>query len=322
MPGADRTGAPGARESPLSTAGEFVTRHALLLIVLLGAALRFGTLGTQDFWLDEEVTLTLIGQSPLDLLKSVQLGESNPALYYALAGAWERVFGSSELGIRSLSALVGTATIPVVYAAAKALVSRRAGLIAAALTATSPLLIWYSQEARNYSLLVLLAALSFLCFVKALDERGHRWLWAWALASSLALSTHYFTFVLLVPQLAWLLAKRPGSRVDTGLAAAAIGVVGIALLPLLATQRGRGSWIADYALSGRVLQVPEHFLVGLQVPWGAIPVLAVALAGAVALYVVLTAERRTLRAVAIPASIFLADWACCSSPCSRERTTS
>ena len=54
-----------------------------------------------------------------------------------------------------------------------------------------------------------------------------------------------------------------------------------------------------------MLQVPEHFLVGLQVPWEPLPALAVAIAGLVALYVAVTAEPRTLRAMAIPASIFL-----------------
>ena len=71
--------------------------------------------------------------------------------------------------------------------------SRRAGLIAAGLTATNPLLVWYSGEARNYSLLVLCSALVFLCFARAMEEvRGQRWLWAWALASALALTTHYY----------------------------------------------------------------------------------------------------------------------------------
>jgi uncharacterized membrane protein len=57
-----------------------------------------------------------------------------------------------------------TAMIPVVYAAGSALSSQRAGVAAAAITAASPLMIWYSQEARAYALLVLLSTLSFLFF--------------------------------------------------------------------------------------------------------------------------------------------------------------
>ena len=299
----EATGVPPARPAAVAA---FASQHALLLIVGLGALLRFATLGVQGFWLDEQVTVSLIQQGPIDLLKSVQAGESNPALYYLLAGGFEHVFGSSEFAVRSVSALVGTATIPVVYAAAKALASRRAGLIAAALAATSPLLIWYSQEARNYSLLVFVAALSFLCFVRALDERDQRWLWGWALTSALALATHYFAFFLIVPELAWLLVRRRGTRLDTVLAAGVIAVVGLALLPLLATQRGRGDWIGAYDLLDRLWQVPEHFLVGLQVPWEALPAVVVVALAAVVAYAAVRAGRASWRVIAIPATVFAA----------------
>ncbi len=258
------------------------SRHALLLIVGLGAILRFATLDVQGFWLDEEATLNVIeghgsGEGLVDVLRSVQFSESNPPLYYVLLAGWDKLFGAGETGIRSLSALAGTAAIPLVYLAANALGTRRAALIAAAIAATSPMLIWYSQEARNYELLVFLGALSFLCFVRALhEENGHRWLFSWGLASALALTTHYFAFALIVPEAAWLLWRRRGPRLDTLFATGTIAAVGIALLPLLATQRGRGGWIDAYDFGGRLLQVPEHFLTGLVVPWTPIPLIALA----------------------------------------------
>ena len=64
--------------------------------------------------------------------------------------------------------------VPVVYGAGAKLVSRRAGLIAAALTACSPLLIWYSQEARSYEMLVLMASVSLLAFAYARARRRRR----------------------------------------------------------------------------------------------------------------------------------------------------
>src|SRR5438876_576650 len=79
-----------------------------------------------------------------------------PPFYYMLAWGWAKLFGTGEVGLRSLSALAGTLTIPAAYAAGRALSSRRAGLIAAALFAVNPLLVWYSQEARAYALLALL----------------------------------------------------------------------------------------------------------------------------------------------------------------------
>jgi hypothetical protein len=283
----------------------FASAHALALIVALGAAIRFATIGSQGFWLDEHVTVGIVQQGPIDLLRAVVAGESNPSLYYVMQAGWERVFGSGELGIRSFSALVGTAAIPLVYGAGKALHSRRAGLIAAAFTATSPLLIWYSQEARNYELLVCFAALTLWCFARALDDAGHRWLWGWALASGLALATHYFAFFLIAGEAAWLLARRPGARLDVGFAIGAIVAVGLALLPLTATQRGRGDWIDEYSFSGRLLNVPEQFLVGYHVPWKILPTLAIAAFAIVGLYVAMRADDRGRRAMAAAAGVFL-----------------
>ncbi len=278
-------------------------RYALWLLIGLGAVIRLATIDSQGFWLDEQVTVSLVQQGPIDLLKSVVTGESNPSLYYLLQGGWSRVFGTDELGIRSFTALLGTAAIPLMYGAGTAFYSRRAGLIAAAFAATSPILIWYSQEARNYEQLVFCAALMLWCFARALDDHGHRWLWGWGLAGALALATHYFAIFVIVPQGLWLLWKRRDARLDTTMAGASIAVVGLALLPLFATQRGRGDWIDDYSLSGRLLNVPEQFLVGYQVPWKILPTLAIFAFILIAGFVAVRADRAAIRALTAPLAV-------------------
>jgi Dolichyl-phosphate-mannose-protein mannosyltransferase len=67
------------------------------------------------------------------MLRAIPQVEATPPLYYVVAWVWARVFGLDEPGIRSLSALAGTATVPVVYLAARELATRRIGLVAAAL---------------------------------------------------------------------------------------------------------------------------------------------------------------------------------------------
>ena len=90
------------------------------------------------------------------MFSSMVVHETNPPLYFVLGWLWARVFGTGEVGLRSLSALIGTAVIPIAYLCGRELVSRRAGLVAAALVALSPFMIWYSQEAREYMLLAAL----------------------------------------------------------------------------------------------------------------------------------------------------------------------
>jgi 4-amino-4-deoxy-L-arabinose transferase-like glycosyltransferase len=239
---------------------------ALAAIVAGGAAFRFATLGTQSFSGDEGVTVALVELGLGDMLDTIPDTESTPPLYYVLAWLWAQVFGTGEVGIRSLSALLGTLTIPVAYAAAARLVSHRAGLAAAALTAVSPLLVWYSQEARSYALLVLLAALSLLFLARALEEERHGPLVWWAVVSALALATHYYAAFLVVPEAVWLVAASR-RRVPAVIAASAVVAVGLALLPLALDQRDTGnftSFIEDISLSQRLKEVPKKFLGGEQ----------------------------------------------------------
>jgi mannosyltransferase len=139
------------------------------------------------------------------MLAVVGQTQATPPLYFVVAWVWARLFGFGEAGLRSLSALAGVATVPVVYGLGRELISPRAGIVAAALAACSPMLVWYSQEARSYSLLVLMSAVSLLMFARVLSEPRSGRVIGWAAASALALAIHYFAIVVVAPSAAWLL---------------------------------------------------------------------------------------------------------------------
>ncbi|CAN5165883.1 hypothetical protein BH20ACT13_BH20ACT13_24020 [soil metagenome] len=82
-------------------------------LTTLGALVRFATLDRQSFWLDELVTVSLLHQSFGDMLTAIPESEASPFLYYVLAWPWTRLAGFGEIGLRSLSALVGAAIVPV-----------------------------------------------------------------------------------------------------------------------------------------------------------------------------------------------------------------
>ena len=240
---------------------------AVVGLMVLGAVLRFTRIGHQGFWFDEGNTALLVGFSPGKMLGLIPQTESTPPLYYLLAWFWTQVFGHGEAGLRSFSALVGVAVIPVAYGAAAKLVSRRAGLIVAALAACNPFLIWYSQEARSYSLLVLFSSCALLAFAYARADPRPRPLALWVLACALALTTHYYAVVVVVPQAAWLLWEHRRTRAVL-IALGAIGLCGLALIPLAISQSGTGndSWIARSPLGLRLRQVIPQFLIGTNAP--------------------------------------------------------
>lgn len=193
--------------------------------------------------------------------------ETTPPLYYLLGWLWGRAVGFGEAPLRSLSALAGVATVPVIYAAGAKLISRRAGLVAAALTACNPFLIWYSQEARPYELLVLLSAASLLAFAHALERPDRAAVAAWLLVCALAIADHYYALLVVVPEALWLLAIHRQRRSIVA-AVAVIGAIGLGLLPLAIAQNhtGNASWIAPIPLSARLGAIVPQFLVGFQAP--------------------------------------------------------
>jgi mannosyltransferase len=238
-------------------------------LTVLGAALRFATLDAKGFWADEASTVREVRSGFGDMLSRVVDNEVTPPLYTILAWLWQRPFGDGEVAVRSLPALFGTATIPLAYLAGRELVSRRAGVVTAALVAVNPLLIWYSQEARAYSLLVLLCTLGLYFFARALREPRRNDLFAWAGVSSLALATHHFALFIVAAEGGWLLRTHPRIR-ELRWALAVPAAVGLALAPLLLHQyfeHAEGLWIADISLSSRAAQVPGFFLVGFELPW-------------------------------------------------------
>ena len=128
---------------------------SLAALTAAAAAVRFVSLGVQSFHHDEVITvMRVIPGSFGHMLHEVKASESNPPLYYVLAWGWARAFGRDEWGIRSFSALLSTLTVPLGYPIGRRLASRRVGLILTGLLAFDPMLIWYSQEARSYALLV------------------------------------------------------------------------------------------------------------------------------------------------------------------------
>jgi hypothetical protein len=313
---------PAAPGAPASLAGpqEEAPAHRWAIVAALAgltaaaAAIRFAALGVQSFHHDEVITvMRVIPGSFGQMLHEVKASESNPPLYYVLAWGWAKAFGRDEWGIRSLSALVGTLTIPVGYAIGRQLASRRVGLVLAALLAFDPMLIWYSQEARSYSLLVFFGALSLLFFVRALDTRRGRDLAFWAVASAFALGSHYFAFFAVGIEAVWLaVALRDRWKVLVP-ALGLVGVVGAALLPLIAAQTNPDhiGWIEESGLGGRLFQTGVSFLIGEtghviaeppRVHYAVLPAIVV---GLVALALLLLGTRREKRGGAIGLAVGL-----------------
>ncbi len=171
---------------------------ALILSLWLAWGLYLYRLDAQSLWYDEGVTAT-IAQRPIGALTQWTARDIQPPLYYYVVAGWGRLAGWSEWSLRFVSAWWGLLTVGLMAALTVRLTGHRlAGLLAALLTALHPLLLYYSQEARMYTMLLALGVLTGYLLLRT-RHANQPLLWlAYLLTAAAAVYTHYFAFFLLL----------------------------------------------------------------------------------------------------------------------------
>ena len=222
-------------------------------LIVVATVIRIVTIDNQSYWADEALTAYEAHLPFGAMLSSVIHVETTPPLYFVLIWGWAKAFGTGEVALRSVSTLAGIALVPIAYLAARDLVSRWAGVIAAAFVTVNPFMIWYSQEARAYMLVALLSGASFWCFVRARADPSRRNLAWWAVCSSAAVMTHFFAGFVVGPEALWLLwvARTRATVLAVGVLAAAQ----VAMLPFAVgdTSASHGvGWIATIPRLNRI----------------------------------------------------------------------
>ena len=215
-------------------------------VVALAAVLALVSIGEKGLWLDEALSVQRASTSWPVLWRDISTTQANMALDYVLLHGWIAL-GDSEIAVRSLSALFAVAAIPLVYRLTSIAFGSRTALTAALLLALNGFFISYAQEARGYSLAILVSTLSTLCFVTAI-ERPSRGRWAaHAIVSSLALYTHLFCALVILAQGASLVLMRPGQMPWRGLLGSGAAVA-VAAMPL--------AWFVAFKDVGQIDWVP------------------------------------------------------------------
>ena len=179
----------------------------LVLLPFAALVLRVINLGSRPLWWDEGRNIFF---ARLDWVTAAQTairsGDTNPPIFRMLLREWMRLVGPSPFAIRLLSVLIGVVTVAMLYRLGAYMFGRRAARIAGLLAAASPPLIYYSQEAKGYALVILAVSLSvwiwlklhrpFLSPTRSSDPtRSYSSLVAWplfTLATMLAVGSHLF----------------------------------------------------------------------------------------------------------------------------------
>jgi mannosyltransferase len=175
----------------------WVAPALLLLTVAVGTVLRLHLLSKRDLWVDEALSVFLARLPWRDFWQALWNFQANMSFYYLLLRAWLQL-GDGEAIVRGMSVLFGVAAIPAIYMLGKHCFGSRAAIAAATLSAVNLFEIRYSQEARGYSLLMLLVILATYFFVRAVASPDRKRFWVgYVLACALGVYVHLFVYLVI-----------------------------------------------------------------------------------------------------------------------------
>ena len=185
-------------------------KAATIAIIILAFALRVYRLDHQSIWYDEGLSAYFAEQGLEDMLAEISTSD-HPPLYFIALHLWIRIAGRGEFSIRYLSLAWGVVAVSLMFKLGDRLASRGIGFWAAFLLSISPFHIWFSQEARMYTMVVTLSLASTLAFLKLLSAWGTKDLWLCAALNFLGLYTHfYFAFIILFENVVFLIWRLQG----------------------------------------------------------------------------------------------------------------
>lgn len=237
----------------------------VILILCVALVLRLISLN-QSLWLDEGTTALVSQMGIRQYLNNFAPGDFHPPLFYLLQMIWVKMFGVSEIALRSLSVMFGLLTIYVVYLIGRSLtgphpvnknifstndekatgphpVKRDIGLYAAIFLASSGLHIYYSQEARMYAMATFFVSLAVYSFIN-IRRRKYWVIFGLSLAASIL--THYLTILMFLVFATYVvLDKQREKYIHKYIYAHSFLAIGFLWLPVFITQLSKGIGVEE-----------------------------------------------------------------------------
>lgn len=186
-------------------------KYIIISIIILSAFLRLYKLDFRSLWYDEVQTIRSAQASHV-LLPDFQKSPNHRTLYITMMHYWLGLFEKSDFLTRLPSAIFGILSVFLVYLLVKKIFDEKTAFLSTLVFSLSKINIWYSQEARVYSLLVLLTLASFYVLLEAL-EKDRRSLWSgYIVITMLCLCAHLEAFFIILSQIIYVVLFRKRYR--------------------------------------------------------------------------------------------------------------
>jgi len=179
-----------------------------IILIILGAVIRFYNIGRRSLWLDEAITVQLAQSSIREIIINRASTGIHPPLYFLIIHFWIRLFGDSEIALRGFSSVFSILSIYLIYKLSSKLFGVTVGVISAFLFAFSPFQLYYSGEARMYPFLTFLLLLSIYLLYQWISESKKNSLIYLIIVNIIALYTHIYASFLILAENIFVLIKK------------------------------------------------------------------------------------------------------------------
>ncbi len=144
----------------------FNSKWSIYIILIITALIVLPNIGRESLWLDEIFSATAsLKTSSFNLMFSEYISrDGNPPLYHILLFYWGRIFGSSDVEIRLLSYVFTILGFILSYLLLLKYFTKKVAVLFLSLSAFTPGVLYYAQEARAYALLYALSCLASILF--------------------------------------------------------------------------------------------------------------------------------------------------------------
>lgn len=204
----------------------------------------------KSIWLDEAYSIHVASSNFTEIIPHLK-NDNGPPLYYFLLAIWIRIFGISEIAVRSLSLVFYILSVLLVYITGKTFFDERAGILCSFLFMLSRHSINQALNTRMYSLLALVGILSTLLFLRLFLQNvdSRREFVFYVIVNILGTLTHYwFMFIILSQAVCYILFLFKRSSFKKYLLTTILSVMPFILLwtPILLFQMNNGStyWLS------------------------------------------------------------------------------
>jgi hypothetical protein len=195
----------------------FIDRNALVYLIILFSINIFIKLlyaGGMYYWLDETSSL-FRAQHPVIWMIRQSFTDPNPPLYFILLKGWISVFGISELSTRALSVIFSALTVFILYYLARRFFNRETAFYVSLIFTVSQIHLYFSHETRGYTLLALMATLSFYFYLQTISIPSILNLIKYTVTITLLLYVHPVPIILIIIQFICLLFYFRNNRKGT-----------------------------------------------------------------------------------------------------------